>query len=352
MALSIDRALWYNGRILDTHIDINASAQEGRTHPLRILCYTAAAADDGRAVRTVVPRRFALGAHAFRRLKVLSAILVNGTPVRADYILREGDIIEVHLPSDMPAESAAVKEDSGTTKEYSGEDHSPPSFIRYQDEDILIIAKGAPLATLPAVHIKSATLRDQVIAMLGADPETFVFHPVNRLDKGTSGLMCAARHAHAQRLLTAQLHTGGFIREYLAITEGVPQAAEGTIDAPIARLGQGSQRAVREDGQRAVTHYRVESENGRRALIRLRLETGRTHQIRVHLAHIGCPIAGDYLYGAEHSALPGRFALHSAHISLVHPITGHRITLDEPLPHALGALLQHPTDLKIFCQHF
>ena len=175
--------------------------------------------------------------------------------------------------------------------------------------------------------------------MLHADPATFVYHPVNRLDKGTSGLMCVARHAHAQRLLTAQLHTGSFIREYLAVTEGVPRETAGIIDAPIARLGTGARRAVRTEGQRAVTHYRVEQTCGSRALLRLRLETGRTHQIRVHLSHIGCPIAGDYLYGTEHDALPGRFALHSAHLSLIHPITKERIALDEPLPDALSALL-------------
>lgn len=283
-------------------------------------------------MRSVVPRRFSLGAHAFRRLKVLSAILVGGVPVRADYILREGDVIEVRLPSDMQASEP----ESPAASAFAG---LPPSPIRYQDEDLLIVAKGAPLATLPASHVTSPTLRDQVIAMLGADPSDFVYHPVNRLDKGTSGLLCVARHAHAQRLLTAQLHTGSFIREYLAVTEGVPAMREGTIDAPIARLGPGTQRAVREGGQRAVTHYCVETDDGRRALVRLRLETGRTHQIRVHLAHIGCPIAGDYLYGTELDALPGRFALHSAHISLFHPITKARITLDEPLPDALASLL-------------
>jgi len=214
-----------------------------------------------------------------------------------------------------------------------------PSHIRYMDEDILIVSKGAPLPTLPARHIVSGTLREQVIAMLGADPASFVYHPVNRLDKGTSGLLCIARHAHAQRLLTQQLHTGGFIREYLAVTEGIPREMQGVIDAPIARLGTGAQRAVREDGQRAVTHYRVERASGSRALLRLRLETGRTHQIRVHLKHIGCPIAGDYLYGAELESLHGRFALHSASIRLTQPITGARIVLDEPLPEEMEALL-------------
>lgn len=298
---------------------------------MRILTYTVTEADAGRAVRSVVPRRFSLGQHAFRRLKVLGAIRVGGVPVRADYMLRAGEVVEVHLPSDMAQEVGARE---------AAMPGLPPSFLRYQDEDLLIVSKGAPLPTLPARHIATGTLREQVMSLLHADPETFVYHPVNRLDKGTSGLLCIARHAHAQRLLTGQLHTGGFIREYLAVTEGVPKAPEGTIDAPIARLGAGARRAVRSGGQRAVTHYRVERVSGNRALLRLRLETGRTHQIRVHLAHIGCPIAGDYLYGTALDALPGRFALHSASIRLTQPITGETIALDEPLPQALEGLMK------------
>lgn len=298
---------------------------------MRILTYTVTEADAGRAVRSVVPRRFSLGQHAFRRLKVLGAIRVGGVPVHADHLLRAGEVVEVHLPSDMAQESGARE---------AAMPGLPPSFLRYQDEDLLIVSKGAPLPTLPARHIATGTLREQVMSLLHADPETFVYHPVNRLDKGTSGLLCIARHAHAQRLLTGQLHTGGFLREYLAVTEGVPKAPEGTIDAPIARLGAGARRAVRADGQRAVTHYRVERVSGNRALLRLRLETGRTHQIRVHLAHIGCPIAGDYLYGTALDALPGRFALHSASIRLTQPITGETIALDEPLPQALEGLIK------------
>lgn len=295
---------------------------------MRILTYVATPEDAGRALRSVVPRRFSLGTHAYRRLKVQGGIRVNGEAARADRIVSPGDVIEIALPSEEAGPCSAPVKPAGAS-----------SFIRYIDEDMLIVAKGAPLATLPARHIRTGTLREQLIAMLGADAETFAYHPVNRLDKGTSGLMAVARHAHAQRLLGAQLHTGGFIREYVAITEGVPPEASGTIDAPIARLSPGARRGVREDGRHAVTHYRVENEKNGRALVRLRLETGRTHQIRVHLAHLGCPICGDYLYGTPLPALGERFALHSATLSCTQPVTGERIELDEPVPGALLALL-------------
>ena len=297
---------------------------------MRRLFYTAQEQDEGRAIRSLVPSRFHLGAHAFRRLKVLGGILIAGHPVRADYRVKAGDVIEIRLPDD----------ETGEIHTGDAVFDGPPSYIRYQDEDLLIIAKGAPLATLPGAHIKTGTLREQLIAMLGADARTFVYHPVNRLDKGTSGLLVIARHAHSQRLLSSQLHTGGFVREYLAVTEGIPDALEGTIDAPIAKCGEGAKRCVRADGKPAVTHYRVEKAAGSRALIRLRLETGRTHQIRVHLSSIGCPIAGDYLYGSELPALAGRFALHSASLSLTQPITGETIVLSEPLPPELSALLE------------
>ena len=294
---------------------------------MRIITYTTTQEDAGRPVRSVVPRRFHLGAHAFRRLKVENGILLNGQPVRADVRLDAGQVLEIHLENGAEAPAAPLP------------NAAPKSLIRWQDEDILIVSKAAPLATLPSRHIQTGTLREELAALLGENPEAFRYHPVNRLDKGTSGLLVIARHAHAQRLMGEQLHTGRFIREYLAVTEGIPLEPFGTIDAPIARPGTGARRIIREDGQRAVTHYRVEAVCRGRALVRLRLETGRTHQIRVHLASLGCPIAGDYLYGQALDALEGRFALHSAHLACTQPLTGQKITLDEPLPEALAALL-------------
>lgn len=289
---------------------------------MRVLSYTTTQQDAGRAVRSVVPRRFQLGTHAFRRLKVENAILLDGKPVRADYILCAGQTLQILLEN-----GASVPETAGD------------SLIVHIDEDMIVVNKPAPLATLPSCHIKTQTLRELLSKQLGEDPQTFAYHPVNRLDKGTSGLLCIARHAHAQRLLSAQLHTGRFIRDYLAVTEGIPENREGVIDAPIIREGTGAKRVIREDGQRAVTHYHVEQAAGNRALIRLRLETGRTHQIRVHLASIGCPIAGDYLYGSELPELGGRFALHSFYLSCAQPLTGQTLSLNAPLPDSLSALL-------------
>ena len=296
---------------------------------MRILTYITTEEDAGHAVRSVVPRRFRLGTHAFRRLKVEGGILCDGMPVRADTRLRAGQVLEIRLDNgEMPG--AALTPD----------DALPPSFIRYADEDILIVSKGAPLATLPCGHIHTGTLREQLAALLGQDAASFDYHPVNRLDKGTSGLMPIALNAVAHARMQRMLHTGQYVREYLAVTEGAPQADAGVIDRPIGHA-EGVRRCIDPSGKHAVTHYTVleRAANGR-ALLRLRLETGRTHQIRVHLQSLGCPIAGDYLYGEPLPQLAGRFALHAARMQLTHPMTGETLTFESPLPEALAALLK------------
>ena len=162
---------------------------------------------------------------------------------------------------------------------------------------------------------------------------------MNRLDKGTSGLMLVAKDAHAQYLLQQMLHTDAFIREYLAVVDGCLPQEEGVITAPIAKAdGATVRREERPDGKEARTFYRV-IQKGERSLVRLRLDTGRTHQIRVHMAHMGCPVTGDFLYGTETPLLPGRFALHSAMIRITHPVTGDSMEWHSPLPLTLQNLL-------------
>ena len=214
-----------------------------------------------------------------------------------------------------------------------------PLRVLYADEDLLLVDKPAPMATLPTRGKPLGTLANLVAAYEGRTP--FLFRPVNRLDRGTSGIVVAARHALAQKRLMESLHTPAFLREYLAVCEGIVQEDGGRICAPIGReAGSGLRRCVRPDGSPSQTEFRVlfRFKETRRTLLSLRLQTGRTHQIRVHLAHIGHPVTGDALYGAPCPLLPDRFALHAWRAALTQPFTGARIDVRAPLPEGFAAL--------------
>lgn len=291
---------------------------------MRTLRHTVEPRDEGRRLGRVIESRFSLSVHLLRTLKAQSGILLDGESAHTDRVVRAGQVITLLLEREAP--------DGGGDKD--------ALRVPYIDADLLIADKDAPLPTLPSRHQSGETLREQVMRYLG-EREPYTFRPVNRLDKGTSGLMVVARNAHAQQLASRMLHTDSFVREYLAVTQGVPPQPEGVIEAPIARVpGEPVKRCVDVNGQEARTQYRVLGTAGGRALVRLRLFTGRTHQIRVHLAHIGCPIVGDYLYSREEEELPGRFALHSAYLSLIQPMTLERIEIESPLPAALNKLLE------------
>lgn len=281
--------------------------------------------DVGRKIKYFVQGDLQVSYGQFSSLKNTGGLRVNGEIVHANYILQYGDEICVRLPN--PAASKQVAPEEGELK------------LVYEDDALFIIDKPAPLPCQCSPRQPSGTLENRVCAHFG---EGFAFRPLNRLDKGTSGLMAAAKHPHACQILQKQLHTPNFLREYLAVAEGVLQG-EGRIDLPIAKENAATvRRAVDfERGLPAATQYRAERTNGRYTLVRLRLETGRTHQIRVHLAAIGHPIAGDFLYGRElPDLLPGRFALHSTRIELLHPMNGQRILRESPLPIELENLLQ------------
>ena len=278
--------------------------------------------DAGRTVKSVALKEMRLSRGMFSSLKFSGGILLDGLPVRADARLAAGQTL-----------SARWQDGEGSRLT----PYHAPVRIAYEDEHYWVLEKPAPLPTLCSAHQDGPTLENALYAHLGC-PEGFVFRPVNRLDKGTSGLLTAARDAHAQQLLQRQLHTEGFIREYRALCLGRPPRDAGVVDLPIGMAGDGVRREVRQDGARAVTHYRLEGEKEGLCLLRLRLETGRTHQIRVHMAALGCPVLGDYLYGREDDRLPGRFALHACFLQFRHPFTGNPVRAESPLPEKLESI--------------
>lgn len=210
----------------------------------------------------------------------------------------------------------------------------------YADEDLLVVNKAAGVAAHPGPGHHNDTLGNYLTGYYQAKGVPFVYRPAHRLDRHTSGLMVVALHAYGQELLKNQLHTGDFSRTYLAVCKGTPEQDEGVVDAPIGRKdGSVLMRQVREDGARAVTHYRVLKSNEGRSLVQLKLETGRTHQIRVHMAWLGHPLVGDFLYGEEDKALISRTALHSWKLSLTQPLTGERLNLTAPLPEDMLSLV-------------
>ncbi len=210
-----------------------------------------------------------------------------------------------------------------------------PLRVIYEDEDVLVADKPPHLATHPSLGNHDKTLAGAVAYHMQQAGREFVFRPVHRLDKDTSGAILLGKNAHSAGVLGEALKAHKVARSYLAILKGSLPAAEGVIDAPIARVpGSVLARRVDPAGERAVTHYKVLAEGDGHLLVRLWLETGRTHQIRVHMAHLGAPVAGDFLYGSEDAAL-GRQALHSATLRFVHPVSGAELFFKAPLPQDL-----------------
>ncbi len=294
---------------------------------MRTLNITVSNEDDGRMIRRILSSRLNLSYHQLARAKARGNIFLNGSPVRADAKASAGSELTVVLIDDENKNPFAAPQNA-------------PVNVVFEDDDIIIIDKPAPLPTQSSPRQPDDALENR-LQYYFRDVENYIFRPVNRLDKGTSGLMAIAKHAHAQARLSSFLHTPEFVREYIAVTDGTPSPECGTIDLPIGKAdGATVRREVRSDGKPCVTHYEtVKTANGR-AEMHIVLETGRTHQIRVHMQALGCPVSGDFLYGTENpEILPGRFALHSALIRLPHPITGETLTFTSPAPPEFDTLL-------------
>lgn len=293
----------------------------------RYLTYAVPAEHSGADVGTLLRRGLGLSAALIKRVKYLEdGIALDGIRVTTRTRAQAGQCLRVRL-SDSERRSE-IQPAQGSLD------------ILYEDEDLLVLNKAPGMAVHPGVGHWMDTLGSALLDYYDRRGIPADFHPVHRLDKGTSGAMVVAKHAYAQDRLRLALHSGAFRRDYLAVCDGAPPAEHGTVDFPLAHAGDSVIRQeIRPDGLSAHTEYEVLQRTPLRTLVRLRLQTGRTHQIRVHMAAIGCPLTGDFLYGTENQALLSRPALHSHRLSFTHPLTGAELSFTVPLPEDMKKLL-------------
>lgn len=291
---------------------------------MRILTLPITPELSGQTVRHLLRQELGLSSSLLKSLKWReNAILLNGSPVTVRAIAHEGNVLTADV-SDPPAESPVVPVDY-------------PLDILWEDEDLLILNKPA------GITVHSAALTEETVTVAGAVAHYLgcdTFHPVNRLDRGVTGVMVIAKNGYMHQRCMTILHTDDFRREYRGICDGVPRPLTGTIELPISRQpGSLLKRSIDPEGLPSRTEYEVLSVSHDRALLRLRPITGRTHQLRLHMAAMGHPLTGDWLYGAEDKTLIARPALHSYHLRMRHPVTGAVIDVTAPLPEDMKHLL-------------
>lgn len=286
---------------------------------------------DGVLLRSYLKGTCGISSRLLTQLKKRpEGITVNGNHVTVRYILRAGDLLRV-ASDDMTSQDAFPPVEL-------------PFTILYEDHDLLIVDKPPNMPTHPSAGHNGDTLANGLTWLFAQRGEPFVFRPVSRLDRNTSGILTLAKNQYAAGILCKAMKAREIKKTYLAITEGFPPEDCGVVETGTRRREDFF--VLREvcppDAEGAsltVTEYRVATKYTRHALVELHPLTGRTHQIRVHLAHLGCPILGDDLYGTVSPLIP-RHALHAARVELTHPTTGERMVFVSPVPEDMVRLLE------------
>ena len=256
------------------------------------------------------------------------SVLANGIPCFMNHILQPGDTLTLHIREERSSEKIPPVD--------------LPLDIVYEDEDLMVINKPAGMPIHPSMNNYYNSMANALAYYFKQQNCPFVFRCINRLDRDTSGLTIVAKHYVSAGMLSAMIANkaaSGITREYLAIVKGSVQPQEGTITAPLGRKdGSIIERTVDfKKGESAVTHYKVLDEKNGYSLVSLILETGRTHQIRIHMKYLGYPLIGDYLYNPDMERIQ-RQALHARKLTFRHPITGETLTFTAPLPEDMAAV--------------
>lgn len=293
----------------------------------RILTYHITESDSGLRIEQYL-KRHGYSKQNFTELKKMpESILVNGKWFYLKQTLHAGDILTVHI------------------KETESSEHIPPMQlpldIIYEDEDIIVINKAAGMPIHPSMNNYKNSLANGLAWYFQNQGKAFIFRCTNRLDRDTSGLTVIAKHMLSSNILSGMAVRKEIRREYLAIVRGHVMPSAGTINAPLSRKpGSIIERTVDfENGETAVTHYQVAQEKNGHSLVSLILETGRTHQIRIHMKYLGFPLVGDYLYNPDMEYIK-RQALHSHRLTFRHPISGEIMDFTAPLPDDMANILQ------------
>lgn len=296
-----------------------------------VLEYIKKKEDNYETVRQVLKQEFFISSNLLTDLRKNKLVFVNGNSTYLDFRLQEFDVVTVNfdLIDEECNNIVPVKMNLD---------------ILYEDEYLLVINKPAGIPVHPSMLHFEDSLSNGVKYYFDSINLKKKIRPVNRLDRNTSGLVMFAKNAYVHSRLSCLMEKNQFKKEYVAICEGIFAKSSGTINAPIARKANSIiERCVSPDGDVAITHYNVIKHyliNGLNvSLVRILLETGRTHQIRVHMAHIGHPIFGDSLYGNV-SNLINRQALHSCSIEFQHPITGKHLAITSDLPEDIKKLIK------------
>lgn len=285
--------------------------------------------DEGLEVKDIMRNHFDFSARLRNKIKREKLVLLNDKQTAGWITPKVGDVIRITLPDEKS----------------HFEPQAIPLYPVFEDDDILIINKQPGLIVHPTRGHPSGTVANALMHYMEQTGQSFKIRFVNRLDMDTSGLLVIAKNAYCQNDYTRQMKENLVEKRYIAIVKGIVESDNGTIDLPIGRPDpENVRRGVMEGGSPSVTHYKVCERFPKKGytMVELLLETGRTHQIRVHMSHIGHPVLGDWLYGGDNILLMERQALHAARLSFTHPITKKKLMLKAPLPddmkHALELL--------------